>query len=185
MTTSVVSTEGPLDFARGRLRPEWRDLLSTISRLWSREGLSAPRFALRSRRRRIAMCDSSAAQASGRRRLWPMTPSPSYDEGTSPCRTPARGRKLSANCGNCLWGSVPDREALAGVLGLLDLVDDGDREILAADAALAFGIHDELVEAQAELAGALAGRDRRRRRASRSPCPRCSSAARPDSRSRW
>jgi len=43
-------------------------------------------------------------------RLWPMTPSPSYDEGTSPCRTPARGRKLTrftrqcsgANCGNCL-----------------------------------------------------------------------------------
>ena len=30
-----------------------------------------------------------------------MTPSPSYDEGTSPCRSPARGRTLSANCGNC------------------------------------------------------------------------------------
>jgi hypothetical protein len=28
---SVVSTEGPLDFARGRLRPERRDLASTIS----------------------------------------------------------------------------------------------------------------------------------------------------------
>src|SRR5260370_11399270 len=42
---------GPLDFARGRHRAEWRDLLSTISRLSLREGLSAPRFALRSRRR--------------------------------------------------------------------------------------------------------------------------------------
>src|SRR5882757_344957 len=142
MTTSVVSTEGR--------RPEWRDLLSTISRLWSREGLSAPRFALRSRRRRIAMCDSSAAPASGRRRLWLMTPSPSYDEGTSPCRSPARGRKLGANCGNCLRGSVAHREPLAGVLGLLDLVDDGDGEVLAADAALALGILYELVEAAAE-----------------------------------
>ena len=42
---------GPLDFARGRLRAEWRDLLSTISGLSLRESLSAPRFALRSRRR--------------------------------------------------------------------------------------------------------------------------------------
>ncbi len=33
MVISVVSTEGPLDFARGRLRPERRDLLSTIGRL--------------------------------------------------------------------------------------------------------------------------------------------------------
>src|ERR1700733_5656376 len=110
------------------------------------------------------MCASSAAQGSGRRRLWLMTPSPSYDEGTSPCRTPARGRKPSVNCGNCLWGSVPDREPLLHVLGLLDLVDDGDREIFAADAALALGILYELVEAAAELAGALAGRDRGRRR---------------------
>src|SRR5260370_15039867 len=52
-----------------------------------------------------------------------MTPSPSHDEGTSPCRSPARGRKLSANCGNCLWGSVPNREPLADVLGLIGLVD--------------------------------------------------------------
>src|ERR1700730_7042041 len=44
MTSSVVSTEGR--------RPEWRDLLSTISRLLLREGLSASRFALRSRRRK-------------------------------------------------------------------------------------------------------------------------------------
>ena len=29
----VVSTEGPLDFARGKLRPERRDLLSTHKRL--------------------------------------------------------------------------------------------------------------------------------------------------------
>src|SRR5580704_1905768 len=50
----VVSTEAPLDFARGRLRAEWRDLLSTIGRSLLREGLSAPRFALRSRRRKLA-----------------------------------------------------------------------------------------------------------------------------------
>jgi hypothetical protein len=48
----VVSTEGPLAFARGKLRPERRDLLTTIGRLSWREGLSAPRFALRSRRRK-------------------------------------------------------------------------------------------------------------------------------------
>src|SRR5260370_20867811 len=107
----------------------------------------------------------------GRCRLWPMTPSPSYDEGTSPCRTPARGRKLTrlartcscANCGNCL-ALIPHREPLADMLGLFDLVDDGDREILAADAALALGVLDQLVEAAAELAGPLPGRDRGRRR---------------------
>src|SRR6266851_2651686 len=38
---SVVSTGAPLDFARGKLHAEWRDLRSTISGLWSREGLSA------------------------------------------------------------------------------------------------------------------------------------------------
>src|SRR5258708_27221316 len=47
---SVVSTE-----AR---RAERRDLLSTIGRLSWREGLSAPRFALRSRRRKNTTCDS-------------------------------------------------------------------------------------------------------------------------------
>src|SRR5258707_10483452 len=168
MNPPVVSTEGPLDFARGRLRPERRDLLSPISRLSWREGLSAPRFALRSRRRRIAMCDSSAAPASGRRRLSLMTPSPSYDEGTSPCRSPARGRKLKRELRKMPMSgdaaSVAHREPLAGVLGLLDLVDDGDREILAADAALALGILDQLVETAAELAGTLPGRDRGRRR---------------------
>src|SRR5580692_10292148 len=45
METPVVSTEGR--------RPEWRDLRSTISRLLWREGLSTPRFALRSRRRKL------------------------------------------------------------------------------------------------------------------------------------
>src|SRR5258708_39316942 len=60
---SVVSTEAPLDFARGKLHAEWRDLLSTISCLSSREGLSTPpRVAcpersrgarLRSRRRKL------------------------------------------------------------------------------------------------------------------------------------
>ena len=68
-----------------------------------------------------------------------MTPSPSYDEGTSPCRTPARGRKLSANCGNYFWGSVPDREPLFDVLGLLDLVDEtgetANLAVLAGDQA--------------------------------------------------
>src|SRR5712671_5476870 len=48
----VVSTEGR--------RPERRDLFSTISRLSWRKGLSAPRFALRSRRRGVAICDSPA-----------------------------------------------------------------------------------------------------------------------------
>src|SRR6266851_5928689 len=47
---SVVSTE-----AR---RAERRDLLSKIGRLSWREGLSAPRFALRSRRRKNTTCDS-------------------------------------------------------------------------------------------------------------------------------
>src|SRR5258708_15489767 len=101
-----------------------------------------------------------------------MTEWQSYDEGTSPCGTPARGRKPTrlarqcscANCGNYFWASVAHREALFDVLGLLDLVDDGDGEILAADAALALGVLDQLVEAAAELAGALAGRDRGRRR---------------------
>ncbi len=48
----VVSTKAPLDFARGKLRAARRDLLSPISCLSGREGLSAPRFALRSRRRK-------------------------------------------------------------------------------------------------------------------------------------
>ena len=43
MVPPVVSAEGPLDLARGKLRPERRDLLSTISCLWCRQGLSAPR----------------------------------------------------------------------------------------------------------------------------------------------
>ena len=47
MANPVVSTEGR--------RPEWRDLTSTISRLSSKQGLSTPRFALRSRRRVFAM----------------------------------------------------------------------------------------------------------------------------------
>src|SRR5258708_13444919 len=56
--------------------------------------------------------------------------------------------------------SISRGEALAHVLGFLDLVDDGDGEVLAADAALAFGILDQAVEAETELAGALAGRNR-------------------------
>src|SRR6266404_1829620 len=60
--------------------------------------------------------------------------------------------------------SISRGEALAHVLGFLDLVDDGDGEVLAADAALAFGILDQAVEAETELAGALAGRNRGGRR---------------------
>ncbi len=70
MTTSVVSTEGPLGFARGRLRPEWRDLLSMISRLLLREGLSAPRFALRSRRRKLAYAIALPATAGWSTMTW-------------------------------------------------------------------------------------------------------------------
>src|SRR5579871_5839174 len=47
-----------------------------------------------------------------------MTPSPSYDEGTSPCRIPARGRKLSraaaANCDDGAGDEQSDREARDG-----------------------------------------------------------------------
>ena len=52
---SVVSTGAPLNFARGKLRAQREGLLSTISCLSSREGLSTPpRCArLRSRRRKL------------------------------------------------------------------------------------------------------------------------------------
>src|SRR5436190_7540456 len=59
------------------------------------------------------------------------------------------------------------REALADVLGLLELVEDRDGEVLAADQALALGVLEQVILAEAELAGALArldrggGRDRR------------------------
>src|SRR5260370_12276010 len=56
-----------------------------------------------------------------------MTPSPSYDEGTSPCRTPARGRKLERELRKLPLSadaaSVPSREALADVLWFFELVD--------------------------------------------------------------
>src|SRR6266550_9454935 len=52
------------------------------------------------------------------------------------------------------------REALADVLGLLELVEDGDGEVLAADQALALGVLEQVILAEAELAGALAGLDR-------------------------
>ena len=48
---SVVSTGAPLDFARGKLHAERRDLLSPISGLSEREGLSARPFGPWSRRR--------------------------------------------------------------------------------------------------------------------------------------
>src|SRR5918995_5719671 len=79
MAIFVVSTEGPLAFARGKLRPERRDLLSTIGRLSWREGLSAPRGvypersrgALRSRRRKSSAAggDHPAAIKSGLQKL--------------------------------------------------------------------------------------------------------------------
>jgi len=51
--TSVVSTEGR--------RPERRDLLSAIGCLSWREGLSAPRFALRYETTGVAICDSRSS----------------------------------------------------------------------------------------------------------------------------
>src|SRR3979490_1790279 len=83
MATPVVSTEGPLDFARGRLRPEWRDLLSTISRLLWREGLSAPRFALRSRRRKLPYAIALSRSGGGERLRYVTTP-----RGSSGCPRP-------------------------------------------------------------------------------------------------
>src|SRR5215468_9114807 len=68
------------------------------------------------------------------------------------------GAALAENC------SIGGGEPLADVPGLFDLVEDGDGEVLAADAALAFGILHELVETEAEFAGPLAGRDRGGRR---------------------
>src|ERR1044072_8098196 len=59
---------------------------------------------------------------------------------------------------------VSRREALADVPGLLDLVHDGDGEVLAADLALALVVLEQVVAAQAELAGALAGLNRGGRR---------------------
>ena len=48
---SVVSTQAPLDFARGKLRAARRDLLAPIGRLSWTEGLSARACGPRSRRR--------------------------------------------------------------------------------------------------------------------------------------
>jgi hypothetical protein len=50
------------------------------------------------------------------------------------------------------------------MLRLLDLVDYGDGEILAADPALTLGVLEQAVAAEAELAGARPGLDRGRRR---------------------
>src|SRR6266851_9931669 len=55
---SVVSTVAPLDFARGKLRAERRDLRSTISGLLWREGPSTRPFGPWSGRREFATCDS-------------------------------------------------------------------------------------------------------------------------------
>ena len=52
MPIPIVSTEGR--------RPERRDLLSPISYLSLKQGLSTPRFALRSRRRKGTTYDSPA-----------------------------------------------------------------------------------------------------------------------------
>src|ERR1700736_3436750 len=81
-------------------RPSLNDKPLIVERRSLRSALRAP----------VETTDSSARDGGLGGRLRPMTPSPSYDEGTSPCRTPARGRTLSGNCGNCLWGSIPCRE---------------------------------------------------------------------------
>ena len=53
--------------------------------------------------------------------------------------------------------SVPDREALPAVSWLFELIDQCNRVILHRNAALLRGIGNELVLAEAKLAGALAG----------------------------
>src|SRR5205807_7977104 len=60
--------------------------------------------------------------------------------------------------------SVRRGETLAAVLRPLDLVDDGNGEVLAADQALALPVFDQAIAAQTEFAGAGAGLDRRWRR---------------------
>src|SRR5689334_1579976 len=55
---------------------------------------------------------------------------------------------------------VRRRESPVNVLRLLELVEDRDGEVLAADAALALGVLDEVIETQSELARALARLDR-------------------------
>src|SRR5437763_17041782 len=52
------------------------------------------------------------------------------------------------------------REALADVLGLLELVEDRDGEVLAANQALALGVLEQVILAEAGLARAFAGLDR-------------------------
>ena len=46
------------------------------------------------------------------------------------------------------------------MLGLLDLVEDGDREVLPADEAVALAVLDQAIKAEAELGRPLAGLDR-------------------------
>src|ERR1700744_6085604 len=57
--------------------------------------------------------------------------------------------------------SIPDREALAGMVGFLQLIDEGNRIVVVENCALAVGPRDQLVLAEPELAGALAGADQR------------------------
>jgi hypothetical protein len=55
--------------------------------------------------------------------------------------------------------SVADGEALADVLALFELIDQRDRVIVIRDRALAIRSRDHLIEAETELAGALARSD--------------------------
>src|SRR5439155_1351415 len=56
-------------------------------------------------------------------------------------------------------GSVAGGEPAAPEAGVLDLVDQGDREVLGGDAGVALGVGDEVVGTGAEGAGTGAGRD--------------------------
>jgi hypothetical protein len=62
--------------------------------------------------------------------------------------------------GQTILTLVRGREPLAYMLRLLEFVEDGDGEILAADLALALGILDQVIEAEPELARPLAWLDR-------------------------
>ena len=111
----VVSTEAPLDFARGRLRAERRDLLSTISGLLWREGLSARPFGPWSRRREsLHSSHAIALRRTGWRRAGAsgMLAVPA----TRRCR---RAKTGSENCGNAKCsGSARETKGLRSRLAM-------------------------------------------------------------------
>ncbi len=112
---SVVSTEGPLDFARGKLRPERRDLLSTKCGLLWREGLSARPFGPWSRRREsLHSSHAIALRRTGWRRAGAsgMLAVPA----TRRCR---RAKTGSENCGNAKCsGSARETKGLRSRLAM-------------------------------------------------------------------